>query len=230
MLSKLQVIPFFKRFCPFYFWETLFEMKEKIIAAIKAKFPAVNLSKKSLDAIAARIEPKVTEESQIDAQIDAFNDFNPIADIAKTDDTIADLRGKLKKAATPTEKIEPPIEPEATDDTPAYVKTLMEGIKALTAEVSTLKSEKVQDTYASKAKADLKDVNPLIWKGRPIPQEEEAYTAFIAEVKADQAALDQQLTDKGLSHLVAARGGVGGNPGDQKASKEEVSEVLDNIM
>lgn len=208
-------------------------MKEKIIAAIKAKFPAVNLSKKSLDAIAAKIEPRVTEESQIDAQIDAFNDFNPIADIAKTDDTIADLRGKLKKAASPQAKETEEtasVESVVSEDTQAHLKTLIEGIKNLTTEVAKLKSEKTQDAFASRAKADLKDVNPLIWKGRQIPQDDEAYAAFVTEVKADQAALDQQLADKGFSALGAPRGGIGGKPTDGKASKEEVSAVLDNIM
>ena len=73
-------------------------MKEKIIASIKAKFPAVNLSKARLDAIAAILEKKVTDESEIDAKLDEFNEYNPLADIAKQDDAMRNMQNKLKTA------------------------------------------------------------------------------------------------------------------------------------
>ena len=108
-------------------------MKEKIIASIKAKFPAVNLSKARLDAIAAILEKKVTDENEIDAKLDEFNDYNPFADIAKQDDAMRNMQNKLKTAGqqNPTKKDSNHNQEDGgdpkddDDDTPPWAKALM---------------------------------------------------------------------------------------------------------
>ena len=102
-------------------------MKEKILAAIKAKFPNVNLSKKRLDAIAAKIEAKITDENEIDAKLDEYNDYNPLADLAKEDDRVRNLEAKAK-AAQPAPKDDTPADepdPLADPATPEWAKSLI---------------------------------------------------------------------------------------------------------
>ena len=178
-------------------------MKEKIIAAIKAKFPAVNLGKKRLDAIAAKLESKVTDESQIDAQIDAFNDFNSIADIAKNDDKVRDLEAKLK-LATPEKKTDTVEEPEVSADTPAWAKALIESNKTLSSKLAQIEGEKSQQTIKQKIAEQLKgkdgkdSIPEALWNKRQLPQKDEEIEAFITDVKADHATIAQSYTNHQL--------------------------------
>lgn len=200
-------------------------MKEKIIAAIKAKYPAVNLSPKRLDAIAAILEPKVTDETLIDAQLDAFNDFNPIAEIAKTDDRIRSLEAKTKtpgQPKTPTDKKDEDAPPTPVDDTPAWAKPLIETVKALV-------GEKQQSTIKAKLAEKLKDVPESYWVKRLLPEKDEEIDAFIADVTNDFGAFTKEITDKGIG--VIPKPGAGGKAADTKeATKEEVAEVVSAIM
>lgn len=185
-------------------------MKEKIIAALKAKFPAINLSKSRLEAIADRIEPKVgDDEAKIDAQLDAFNEWNPIADIAKNDDTVRDLKAKLKNAApAPKDKDKTdPAEPALPDDTPAWAKALIEQNKTLSQDIAVMKGEKIRTKVQAIAAEKLKDVPEIIWSKRPIPEKEDELDAFVAEVKADYSAYQKDATEKGLSVLGPAKAG-----------------------
>src|SRR5688572_20144875 len=107
-------------------------MKEKIIAAIKALYPAANLTKKRLDAIAAKIEARCNaDETQIDAQLTIYDDYNSIVEQAKTDDRIAAAELKAKKESSKKDEKTPGTEgkePEETpkpDDTATLLKTLL---------------------------------------------------------------------------------------------------------
>ena len=212
-------------------------MKEKILAAIKAKFPAVNLSKKRLDEISAKIEAKVgTDESQIDAQIDAFNDFNPLSEIAKTDDRIRDLEAKSKKAAPPqtnNDKPENQDKPEAPDDTPEWVKkTLVPQLQTLQQTVAQLQAEKTQASIVDQIKnhEKMKDVPGVFWNKRKLPKKAEDVDAFITEVTTDFGVFEKQQTAAGLSSMPAPRSGVAANNGEVKeATKEEVNEVITHL-
>jgi hypothetical protein len=208
-------------------------MKEKIIAAIKAKFPAINLSKKRLEAIAAKIETKVIDdETKIDAAIDAFNDFNPIADIAKTDDTIRNLEAKAK-APTPKkdELPEPPAPPVITDDTPEWAKAMIEQNKILAQGLSALQGEKIAGTIRQKATDKLTGIPASYWGKRVLPDKEEDLEAFITDVQTDYEGFKKELTDQGLSVLPAPKGALPVDPKVVKpASKEEVAAVVKEIM
>src|SRR5689334_13222586 len=141
-------------------------MKEKILAAIKAKFPKVNLSKKRLDAIAAKIEAKVIDdETKIDASIDEFNDYNPLVDLAKQDDKIRDLESKVKPPApAPKDPKEPPAPVELPDDTPAWAKGLIDSNKTLLEKVTQLEGEKQQSSIKTKIGEKLKEIPANYWQ------------------------------------------------------------------
>ena len=197
-------------------------MKEKIIAAIKAKFPTVNLSKKRLEAIAAKIESKVIDdETKIDAAIVAYDDYNPLVDIAKQDDTIRTLEAKAK--ATPPKKDDAPTPtpaPVITDDTPEWAKAMIEQNKTLAAGLAALQGEKLATTMRQKATEKLKDIPASYWGKRVIPEKEEEMEAFVADVQADYAAFKKEMTEAGISVLSVPKSGEAPDPKAAAVSPE----------
>lgn len=167
-------------------------MKEKILAAIKAKYPAINLSKKRLDLIAAKIESKVIDdETKIDAALETFNEYYPITEIAAQDDRLRNAEKKAKETtptATESKKTEEPVEAPAAGDDP-----VMAMLKQMSSELQSLKAEKVQSTIRGKAEEMLKDVSVKYWNKRPLPEKEEDLEAWTAEVKADYAELTKDF-------------------------------------
>lgn len=184
--------------------------KDKILAAIKAKFPHVNLSKKRLEAIAAKIEAKVIDdETKIDAALDVFNEYNPLVEMAKQDDTLRDLNSKVK--AAPAKKDEPAkVEPVVVDDdTPAWAKALIDQNKTLAADLAVIKGEKALSSIKAKATEKLKDVPTSYWGKRALPEKEEDLEAFVTEVQTDYTGFTKELTEKGLSIVGAPRTSAG---------------------
>lgn len=207
-------------------------MKPNYLARYKAKFSAVNLSKERMDFIEARLDEKnPTDDTSIDAELDALNRAFPFEEIAKTDDKLRNLEAKSKKAAPPKDKDkndEPadPVDPLKGEDKTDPVLKLLQEMKQ---EISTLKGEKIAETYTNRAKKDLEEVPHVIYKGRPIPTEEDKYQAFVAEVKADHASFVQEQTDKGFTAMGVPKAGSGG-VSDKKASQAEVDAVVQDIM
>jgi hypothetical protein len=195
-------------------------MKEKIIAAIKAKFPTVNLSKKRLEAIAAKIEAKVIDdETKIDAAITTYDEYNPLVEIAKQDDTIRSLEAKTKPPVKKDEPVVPPV-PVITDDTPEWAKAMIEQNKLLAAGLATLQGEKVASTMRQKATEKLKDVPASYWSKRVIPEKEEDMEAFVADVQSDYTAFKKELTDAGISVLSVPKSGETPDPKAAAVSPE----------
>jgi hypothetical protein len=199
-------------------------MKEKIIAAIKRMFPSVNLSKKRLEAIAAKIEAKVIDdETKIDAAITTYDEYNPLVDIAKQDDTIRNLEAKAK--TTPSKKDDPtvpivPAVPVITDDTPEWAKAIIEQNKLLAAGFAVLQGEKISTTMRQKATDKLKDVPATYWGKRPLPDKEEDIDAFVADVQADYTAFKKELTEAGISVLSVPKSGEAPDPKTTTVSPE----------
>jgi hypothetical protein len=191
-------------------------MKEKIILAIKAKHPKVNLSKTRLAALATRIETKIDgDEAKIDDTITSYEEY--IVDIAKADDAARTLEAKLKEKGEekPGDKKEDPAPP---DDTPAYIKAMMAKLDTVTGELAAIKGEKAQQTIKGEASKLLKDVPASYWIKRPMPEKMEDLDAFVTEVSADYTAFKQEWADQGLNAMSAAR--PGGGQGGAQASKD----------
>jgi hypothetical protein len=203
-------------------------MKEKIIAAIKAKYPAINLSKKRLDAIAAKIETKVIDdETKIDAALETYNDFNPLADIAKQDDAIRNYEAKLKNQQPPKND-KPDPEPAPPDDTPAWAKSLIESNKTLSEKLAAIEGEKKVSTIKSTIASKLKEVPSTYWEDWAIPDKDEDVDGFIEKVNTKYTAFTKDLTDKGIA--VVPMPGSGGRKAETKeATKEELDLVVQNL-
>jgi hypothetical protein len=205
-------------------------MKDKILAAIKAKFPAVNLSKTRLNALAAIIEKKVIDdESKIDAALDDLNSFMPLTDLAKEDDRVRNLEAKLKTTATTKTKDDDESDPnkktpETNDDPemPKWARAMMEQNKNLLEKVASIEKDKTRQTLQEKIGTQLKDVPKAIWSKRQMPEKEEDIENFVAEVRTDFEELVQQSTDNGLSLM---RPPGNGTPDPTKTTKDKNEKV-----
>lgn len=200
-------------------------MKEKILAAIKAKFSTAKLSAKRLDALAATIEAKVgTDETLIDTTLDALNEIYPLADIAKDDHIRSTLEGKLK--ATQTKKQDDSTDSAAStttdipDDTPTWAKALIESNKTLSSKLAAIESEKNQSTMKQKATTLLKDIPASYWNRWQLPEKDEDLETFVEGVKTDYTAFTKDLTDKGIAVIPQPASGGTTTPKPEEVSTD----------
>lgn len=204
-------------------------IKEKILAAIKAKYPGINLSKKRLEQISAKIEAKVgDDETKIDAELEAYNDYNPLADIAKHDDQVRTLQAQVKPAKKDDKPDTETDKDDVPDDVPAWAKTIIQQNKTLTADLAAIKGEKVANTIREKATAQLKDVPVSYWGKRALPENEEGLEAFVTDVTNDYTTFTKEMTDKGLSVLSTPKAGSGGaGGGTDKAVSADIKNFVE---
>ncbi len=216
--------------------------KPETHAAIKAKFPKLNLTKKRLDLIGDKLEPKVTTELTLDALIDSFNEFQPIEDLAKADDRETTLKKNLEEAKkTPPKKKEEKTDDEDDEseseeekvpaDTPAWAKALMKNQKVLNQELTSLKTEKALGTIKGTLKEKLKDIPEIVWADRVMPTKVEDIDAFVEKVTTQYGEHEKKATESGLKALgKPASGTAAAAGGDKKATKEEIAAVVKDIM
>lgn len=209
-------------------------MKEKIIARIKALFSGVNLSKERMDAIADKLSARITEEDQIDEQLNGLNEVVSFEDIAKQDDRIRNLEkiAKEKQKADPP-KTDPPNpnnppknDPPKTDDTPEWAKALM-------GEIASLKADKVKNSRREQVAEKLKEADEkyrdrvLRYFDRMNIESDDDFQTVISEIEADYADHVQSAADAGLGKDQPF-GGVSG-PSNNKVSEKEVESIVDSL-
>jgi hypothetical protein len=215
-------------------------MKEKIVAALKAKYP--KLSDARINAYADKLVAKITDEKDIDLKIDDLNDVVDFQSIVKSDEKIAKLEAEKKAAAKKKPEAEK-VEGEGDQDeeadesdgkgtpkkerVPAWAKSLIDSNKKLTDDLARIQSEKSQTTIKQKAAEKLKDIPEIIWGKRPLPENEDGLDAFVTEVNADYEVYAKQMADKGFAGMGKPKGGEGGDA--TKASTQEVDAILDKI-
>lgn len=197
-------------------------MKEKILAAIKAKFPTAKLSKVRLDALAKTIEAKAgTDETLIDPALDALNEIYPLTEIAKDDHIRSTLEGKLKATQPPKQDDPPKIdEPANSDDTNSLLKALMEQNKQLAASIAAIQGKEVANTIRGEAAKKLKDIPAAFWSNWAVPEKMEELDGFVEKVTTGYNAFQQELTDKGLGQIPTP--GAGSTPPKAQAVSPEV--------
>jgi hypothetical protein len=225
-------------------------LKEKIAARLKAKAAGekANLSQKRLDAIALRAEKGLTDDSDdtaIDANIDAINELTPFKEIAAMDDhnRAKEAKEKTEKEKTEKEAAEKAAKEgkvELPDDAPAWMKTFMEAqaaqTKALTDQIAAFSGEKVLTTrreqYAKTLEGTseaykteaLKDFDRLSFK------DDADYQEWATGKTESVKAFIQDEANNGLGGDRPAGGQGGKAPAAPKvASAEVVDEILQNI-
>lgn len=205
-------------------------MKDKIITAIKTKFPGVNLSRARLNAIAAKIETKVAEdETLIDETVDAFNEFNPFIDIARQDDAMRNLQAKAGQQQQQQSQ-QQEQEQQQQQQQPTNVDAQMPAwFKPFADELTQLKAEKAQTSMRAKAAELLKDVPAKFWEKR-LPQSEAQLQDFASEVIADYTEFKQELTNQNLGALTkGANGQAQTNGGTTGKVSNEVKDFVSKL-
>ena len=140
-------------------------MKEKILAALKAKFPGGNAN--ILDRIAGMLAKTVTKEEEVATAVEGVTkDFIDVIEAygdSRATDTqkTAVLNYEKKYGLKDSEKVVKPVEPAPTtttptpdggDDTPAWAKALIDSNKQLTERLNKMEGERT--TASRKAELD----------------------------------------------------------------------------
>jgi hypothetical protein len=219
-------------------------LKIKIAARLKAKAAGVNLSQKRIDAIVARAEKGLTDESDdaaIDANLTAIDELTPFKEIAALDDH---QRAKEKKDAADKEaarlkaieegKTPPPeVDPNETA-TDKALRLIMEKLEKQDAVIASFGKEKVTNTrreqYAKalegtsdafKAKA-LKDFDRMNFK------DDDDFNGYLTDATEDAKSFIQEDANNGLGGDRPV-GGAGGDTKKAEASQAEIDAVFPNF-
>lgn len=222
-------------------------LKERIALRLKAIAAGVNLSKTRIDAIVARAEKGLTDESddtQIDANLKIINELTPFKDIAALDDherakakKIADDKEAARLKAIEEGKIE---DVELPADTPEWMKAFMKQQaatnKALEDKLASFGQEKVATTrreqYAKTLEGlpeslkndKLADFDLLTFK------DDEHFDTWNQSKAESVKVLIQETANAGLGGDRPGAGAGGPQSGKKEASAAEVDAVVDAII
>ncbi|MXV16838.1 hypothetical protein [Hufsiella ginkgonis] len=202
-------------------------MKDKVLAFLKLKYKGKGLSNTYLEALAARIDAKITEESEIEGQVAELDDL--IQDAAKEGDRRATLALKAPKKEPAQETTEEgsATKPVAEDpDMPSWAKALVKSVEGLGTVVTGIVKEKQTLTIKSQLEAKLKEkqIPAALLKGR-VPEKEEDIDTVLQEIEADWSELKGSgVVSNPLGGLGQPPAGSGGNnSGDAKVNPDVVA-------
>jgi hypothetical protein len=216
-------------------------MKQKLIALLKTLFASKGFNAKELDGLADLViaQSSLSDESTDEDLQTASDAAKPVADFVQS---VASRQVTDVKKPKPVEV--KPIVPEAEtpdvdpNETPTekMLRQALAGITALTAEVATIKSEKVGNTrreqYAKALEgtseayktAALKDFDRLSFK------DDDDYAEWLGEKSESAKVFAQEETNNGLGGERPVGGTGGGNASNVKlASDTELDAVMENL-
>ena len=138
--------------------------KKEIIALLR-KREGVQLSGPRIEQIATVLDAEVVEEADIETAIETYNKYNPLAEIAKTDDKIRSLEKKpVVKTAEEIAAEEKAAKEKAEkgklpEDVPPYFQALLDSNKAIADKLAALEGTKVINDRKAFATEKFKDAN-----------------------------------------------------------------------
>lgn len=215
-------------------------LKIKIAERLKAKAAGVNLSQKRIDAIVARAEKGLTDDSDdaaIDANLEAINELTPFKDIAALDDH---ERAKAKKLADEKEAARlkaiedgklPPIDDDPNESsTDKLLKALIAKVEKQDQVLASFGQEKVTTTRKQQLEEKLKDVDPkfkataLKAYDRMKFDKDEDFESYLTEISEDakEFVVQEFQSDRPT--------GSAGRPNTKQASDKEVDAVVDSLI
>jgi len=175
--------------------------KQRISGRLKHLFPKANLSQKRIDAIAAKLESKVSDDAEdtaIDEVVNQANEFMDFEALAKEDDRIRTLEANQRKGGEeePTPPGTPPTPP--TDDTPEWAKALLQKVESLEkGEITKSKANTVADLFSkSEVLKSLPDNQKQSWIKR-VNLEADDLASEVAALETEYSELKQSIVDSG---------------------------------
>jgi hypothetical protein len=219
------------------------EKKQLVLNALKPKVKAFGFDKKEVESIAATIADKLeldenaSEEdvqTAIETAVDAAVPFLAVSQQAVT--RIVNAKGKHDEPKDDPNPNDPPKDDPKDDDMPAYMKAFMDAQKAsmdeLKAELSAMKAEKAATGRKARLEEMLKDTGAfgkatLRQFERMTFSDDDAFDAFVEEVKEDLKNLNQERADAGLSALgnPPSAGGKGEEKEPEVFTDEQLAEI-----
>jgi hypothetical protein len=198
-------------------------MKQKLLDALKLKFPGV--SETTLNIIATNKAGSVTDEN-LTSTVEAIT-LDLIIQSA-TDSKIADANKKAVqnyesthglKDGKPVKDPEKKDPPAPSDDMPAWAKALKEQNDALLLKVSGFESKTKQQQNLEKLHAKLTEKKiPLTFAKRVVLNDESEIDTMLAEIENDYTELNQQKVNDSATIVP----GVTTIPGDRKSVEAAV--------
>lgn len=218
-------------------------LKAKIISKLKEKATAlgVNLSNVRINGLADKLDSLITNEDDIDGEIDKLDQVLGFKELAALDDA---KRNADKKAAEDEDKnkdpekkdpVDPEKKPDEKNEMPAWFKQHVENqnkaIETLTSTVANLQKGNTIQTRRQQLEAKLKDA-PEKFKQRTLRDfdrlkidSDDEFTSYLADVEQDVADEIQAQSDAGLGNDSPTKGASGG-----KLKDDEVSPAMKEIV
>lgn len=199
--------------------------KDKILAELRKKYPG--LAANVLGLLAEKLEPTVSEESQIEAAVTALEN-SPIkpADYAQFVQKEGDRRvTEALKKTPPAPKPNEPNPPKPADPNDPLAQLLQEFNK-VSAKLEQLEKREGQKTVTEQLHAKLieKKIPVSLAKIVSVESADQLDTA-LAAVEAEWNTMKQDLTNKGLMGSLPKPGGALPNivdDSDDKAIKADI--------
>lgn len=136
-------------------------MKEKILQALKNKYKNLGLGDKALESIATMLATTTTEEAQIETAVAGVEDlakgFQSEADRIRTEATRKAQEAAQQKKDDKGDQGGQGGVKGGGEDIPAWAKTLVDSIPALTQKIETLEKGSVSKTRQQVLEEKLKD-------------------------------------------------------------------------
>ncbi len=227
-------------------------LKSKIIAKLKAKATAVgaaNLSNVRINGLADKLDAIVTNEDDIDGEIDKLDQLFSFKEMASLDDAKRNAESKAgeeedaaKAAQAKKEADEKAAAEEAAkaagktaDQAPSWFNTYVENqnkvIETLTSTISSIQKGSVTQTRRQQLEAKL-DKAPERFKTRTLRdfellklESDDDFNNYLANIEQDVADEIQAASDAGLGADAPSLSGRGG-----KLKDDEVSPAMQEII
>ncbi|WP_231489906.1 hypothetical protein [Pedobacter sp. Leaf170] len=218
--------------------------KKEIIVALKAenKAKGLRLSNTRIETIATVLDEEVVEETDIDGAIKTFDKYNPLAEIAKTDDKLRTLStkkdGEKTQAEIDAEKAEAERKAKAEelpDDVPPYIKAILDGQKLLTDKLAAFEGTKVVSDRKAIASEKFKDANDAFKADLLADLEEitfkddDHFNSYLERKEKTFGDLKQAEVIENLSDGKVRQGVITAADAKKQATKEELDTVMSNL-
>lgn len=213
------------------------DMYKEILEQLKTKFSGV--SEKILDRIAKKLAETVTKSEDVKTAVDGVT-FQEVlesygdsraTDATKTAVLNYEKKHGLKDGVKVDTQQQQQVEIKPDENTPAWAVALANSVKALTDEVSHIKTERVASTRRQQMTEVLAKLPENLRKGYERidleKMDDEAFSGLLAEVTGEVGEIVKDTSAKGAAFGVPAvtYQGVQGQQA-QEASDDQVNAVV----
>lgn len=215
------------------------DMYKEILEQLKTKFSGV--SEKILDRIAKKLAETVTKSEDVKTAVDGVT-FQEVlesygdsraTDATKTAVLNYEKKHGLKEGVKVDTQQQQQVEIKPDENTPAWAVALANSVKALTDEVSHIKTERVASTRKQQMTEVLSKIPENLRKGYERidleKMDDEAFSGLLAEVTGEVGEIAKDTSAKGAAFGVPTSPIQGVQSNTQEASDDQVDAVVNQF-